>query len=57
MRGKREQTRKWRRVWQKQIAHCEIDANNMQMMQKMKCAGEAKTPVTKWKVLCLFSGV
>lgn len=36
-------------VWQKAMARweIEIDANNMQMMQVMKSAGEAKSLVRK----------
>lgn len=37
----------WDIVWQKAMARRELDANNMQMMQAMKCAGEAKSLVRK----------
>lgn len=30
-------------LWQKAIARCEKDANNMQMMQDLKSAGEAES--------------
>lgn len=30
-------------LWQKAIARCEKDADNMQMMQDMKSAGEAES--------------
>lgn len=39
--------KKTEEMWRKQIADCEIDANNMQMMQEMKHAGEAKASVTQ----------
>lgn len=37
----------WDIVWQKAMAHWEIDANNMQMMQAMKSAGEENILVKK----------